>query len=313
MATYDKSLISRVLIDLSFNSSRLEGNTYSLLETEKLIASGKIASDKNELEAQMILNHKDALNFLLDLHAENQLAITPFIIYNLHALLSNNLLGDPKQSGALRSIMVGIGKSVYQPLAIPQLIQENFALTLEKAAKIHDPFEQSFFLFVHLPYLQPFIDVNKRASRLAANIPLIMNNCCPLSFIDVPTKHYINALIGIYELNQIDLAAELYIWGYRRSSANYLALKESLGQPDPFRLNYHKEMMACIQYIVQNAFSKEKTTKSIRTWAKKHIPKADQLQFTSTIEQELQGLHEGNISRYRLTLQEYKKWCKTFE
>ena len=78
--------------------------------------------------------------------------------------------------------------SVYLPIAMPQRIEELFGIVMSMAAEIADPFEQSFFLMVHLPYLQPFEDVNKRVSRLAANIPLIQHNLCPLSFIDVPQQ-----------------------------------------------------------------------------------------------------------------------------
>jgi Fic family protein len=111
-------------------------------------------------------------------------------ILNLHALLSDNLLGNPSASGRLRAIPVNIGKSVYEPPAVPQLIDEIFSQILDTAVAISDPFEQAFFVIVHLPYLQPFEDVNKRVSRLAANIPFIYHNLCPLSFMDVPEVFY---------------------------------------------------------------------------------------------------------------------------
>src|SRR5205085_11058663 len=133
----------------------------------------------------------------------------------------NNLLTDSEACGRLRSIAVGIGKSVYQPLAIPQLIQELFQRIIDIACAIKNPFEQAFFLMVHLPYLQPFEDVNKRVSRLGANIPLIQANLCPLSFIDVPEQIYINGLLGVYELNQTELLAEVFAWAYERSCLRY--------------------------------------------------------------------------------------------
>ena len=107
----------------------------------------------------------------------------------------------------MRAIPVGIAKTVYHPLAVPQLIEECFQHILDTAAAIADPFEQSFFAMVHLPYLQPFEDVNKRVSRLAANIPLIRHNLCPLSFVDVPERAYIDGILGVYELNRICIAA----------------------------------------------------------------------------------------------------------
>jgi hypothetical protein len=123
--TYIRQILSRLLIDLSWASSRLEGNTYSLLETERLIAFGEAAPGKTPFETQMILNHKAAIEFLVD--AEDKVGFDRRTILNFHALLSDNLLGDPAASGRLRSIPVGIGKSVYEPQAVPQIIDEIFS------------------------------------------------------------------------------------------------------------------------------------------------------------------------------------------
>ena len=91
---------------------------------------------------------------------------------------------------------------------------------------------------VHLPYLQPFDDVNKRTSRLSANIPLIRENLSPLSFVDVPEQAYIDGLLGVYELNQIELLRDVFVWAYERSCARYSAVRQPLGEPDKFRLRY---------------------------------------------------------------------------
>jgi Fic/DOC family len=203
--SYAKQIFHRLLIDLSWNSSRLEGNTYSLLETQRLLELGKAAEGKNLKETQMIINHKAAIEFLIQ--SAGEIGVNRFTILNLHTLLSENLLSDPAACGRLRSFPVGIEKSTYLPIAIPQVIEECFDLLIAKAKQIHDPFEQAFFLMVHLPYLQPFDDVNKRTSRLALNIPLIRNNLCPMSFIDVPQDFYINALLGVYELNRTGFCA----------------------------------------------------------------------------------------------------------
>ena len=115
-----RQIPDRLLIDLSWASSRLEGNTYSLLETERLIALREAAPGKTPFETQMVLNHKAAIEFLVD--AVDEIGFDRRTILNLHALLSDNLLGNPSASGRLRAIPVGIGKSVYEPLALPQLI-----------------------------------------------------------------------------------------------------------------------------------------------------------------------------------------------
>ena len=192
--TYARKIYSRLLIDLSWNSSRLEGNTYSLLETERLLELGEAAEGKDALEAQMILNHKSAIELLVE-QAE-EVGFKRYTILNLHALLSDNLLSDSQACGRLRTIAVGVGGTVYHPLEVPQLINECFQEVFETAAAISDPFEQAFFAMVHLAYLQAFEDVNKRVSRLAANIPLIRENLCPLSFVDVPERAYIDGVLG---------------------------------------------------------------------------------------------------------------------
>src|SRR3546814_4754836 len=117
----------------------------------------------------MILNHKDAIEFLAG--SAEDIGINRYTILNLHAMLANNLLADKAAAGRLRHIGVGIERSAFHPLEVPQLIEECFDQILWAAAAIIDPFEQAFFVMAHLPYLQPFDDVNKRVSRLAANIP----------------------------------------------------------------------------------------------------------------------------------------------
>ena len=214
--TYAKQILGRLLIDLAWNSSRLEGNTYSLLDTRRLIDLGQEVEGKDSLEAQMILNHKDAIEFLVG-DAED-IGFNRYTILNLHALLANNLLADPDAPGRLRRIPVGIERSVFHPLELPQLIEEYLHELLGKAVTITDPFEQAFFVMAQLPYLQPFDDVNKRVSRLAASIPMIRHNLAPLSFIDVPRETYLQAVLGVYELRRTEMLRDVFIWAYERSA-----------------------------------------------------------------------------------------------
>ena len=165
--TFARDIMSRLLIDLSWSSSRLEGNTYSRLDTERLIEFGQQAEGKNALEAQMILNHKAAIEMLIS--DADLIGFNPFTIRNLHAILSDGLLADRQSCGRIRARAVEISGSVYLPIALPQRLEELFRYVLATAEAIIDPFEQAFFIMVHLSYLQPFEDVNKRVSRLAAN------------------------------------------------------------------------------------------------------------------------------------------------
>ena len=304
--TYARSIANRLLIDLSWNSSRLEGNTYSLLETERLLSAGGAAEGKGALEAQMILNHKAAIEFLMDCTPD--MGFNRYTLLNLHALLSDNLLPDPTASGRLRTVAVGIGQAVFLPLEGPQLIAECFAQVLDTAAAIQDPLEQAFFAMVHLPYLQPFEDVNTRVSRLAANIPLIQHNLCPLSFVDVPPAAYISAMLGVYELNRIELLRDVFAWAYKRSCARYSAVRQSLGEPDPFRLRYRALIFDTVAEVVRAAMNKQRAIAFVARQARQHLPPADQHRFVEVTETELMSLHEGNMARYRLRPSGFGAW-----
>ena len=300
--TMARQVMGRLLIDLSWASSYLEGNTYSLLETERLISFGQAAEGKDALETQMILNHKQAIEFLV----ESADDIDRYSILNLHAILSDNLLPNPEACGRLRQIAVGIGGSVYSPLSTPQLLDEYFQRALDTAEAISDPFEQSFFALVHLSYLQPFEDVNKRVARLAANIPLVKHNLCPLSFIDVPKKSYVEGILGVYELNRIELLRDVFVWGYERSVKRYLSTREELGEPDPFRMKYRSLLTEIIREVVLQSAGQAQEV--VTTWAEEHLPEDDQQRFINLVHAELKGLHEGNIARFRLRPAEFAAW-----
>ncbi len=231
---------------------------------------------------------------------------------NLHGLLSDNLLGDPEAGGRLRTSIVGIGGTVYQPLAVPQFIEECFDQILDTAAAIADPFEQSFFVMVHLPYLQPFIDVNKRVSRLAANIPLIQHDLCPLSFVDVPERANIDGILGVYELNRIELLRDVYLWAYQRSAARYSAISQSLGDPDPFRMRYRQQMKQLIHEIVSGGMGRKPSHQKIKQFAEATIPVEDEARFIEITETELMSLHEGNMARFQIRPAEYTRWRETW-
>ena len=308
--TYAREILNRLLIDLSWNSSRLEGNTYSLLDTELLIHNGKAPENKSPMETQMILNHKEAIEFLVE--SSDEVGFNRYTFLNLHALLSNNLLPNPAASGRLRTFGVGITNSVFTPLGIPQLIEESFDLILAKASQIENPFEQAFFVLVQIPYLQPFDDVNKRVSRLTANIPLNRHNLAPLSFIDVPEESYIKGILCIYELNRVELFKDVFLWAYERSALRYAAIRQSLGEPDPFRMKYREEIRAIVNYIVSNAMEKEAASKAIKSEVKK-LPEPDQSRLAEVVETELLGLHEGNFVRYRIRPSEFTAWKKRWD
>jgi Fic family protein len=302
--TYARHILSRLLVDLSWASSRLEGNTYSLLDTKRLIEVGEAAEGKDAIETQMILNHKAAIEFIVD--QADELAIDRQTVLNLHALLSDNLLPDPTAGGRLRRIAVGIGNSVYHPLELPQLIEESFQQIVDTAAAIRNPFEQAFFAMVHLPYLQPFEDVNKRVSRLAANIPFVRHNLSPLSFIDVSQNAYVDGLLGVYELNRIDLLRDVFVWAYERSAQRYVAVRQSLGEPDKFRLRFRNELTEVVGELVRARVAP--TVEEVTSKARERVPSEHLDDFVRMATKELENLHEGNFARFRLRPSEYHAW-----
>jgi Fic family protein len=304
--TYARQILSRLLIDLSWNSSRLEGNTYSLLDTKRLIEFGKEAEGRDRLEAQMILNHKDAVEFLVGNAAD--IGFNRYTILNLHAILANNLLADERAAGRLRHIGVGIDGSVSHPPETPQLVEECFDQLLATAAAITNPFEQSLFVMAQLPYLQPFDDVNKRVSRMAANIPFIKANLSPLSFTDLPRGLYTHATLGVYELNRIELLRDVFIWSYERSAARYAAVRQSLGEPDPFRLRYRDALRAVVAEVVRGRMDRRTAENQVESWAMEHIEEGDRSAFREVAESELLSLHEGNFARYAIRPGEFAAW-----
>jgi Fic family protein len=302
--TYARDVLGRLLVDLSWASSKLEGNTYTRLDTQRLIEHGEAANGKDARETQMILNHKRAIEYLVD--GADEVGYDIHTFQNLHALLLENLLADPGASGKLRVRIVEISGTVFRPLAIPQQIDEFFRIVLEKAAAIADPFEQAFFLMVHIPYLQPFEDVNKRVSRLGANIPLLMHNLCPLSFIEVPERAYVEGTLAVYELNNVELLADVFAWAYERSCQQYRAIADSLPQPDPFRRTYRDVLADVIGEVVRKGWAADSL--NIEREAANLVPAEDRTRFIEMANNELKALHEGNIARYRLRLSEFRDW-----
>lgn len=307
--TFAREILSRLLIDLAWASSRLEGNTYSRLDTQNLLEFGQHAEGKDAQETQMILNHKTAIELLVD-EAE-QGGFHRALLLTLHAALADNLLEDASDEGRLRTRPVSITGTSYTPTAIPQVIRECFDRIVHTAAAIPDPFEQAFFLMVHIPYLQPFVDINKRTSRLAANWPLIRANLCPLSFVDVPERAYLDGTLGVYEQRRVELLRDVFVWAYERSCAQYRVVRDSLAQPDPLRLRYRAELREVVHGTVTagdaprlGLLRERGVALGVRT--------EDIEGFAARALAQLLNLHEGSAGRYQLRPSEVHAWKARF-
>ncbi|WP_197387495.1 Fic family protein [Ralstonia pseudosolanacearum] len=210
------------LVELSWNSSRLEGNRYSLQATEELLNGGSMRCD---VDTVMLLNHKAAVDFLVD--SLPQEGLTTLVVRNLHALLIQDLNPDSCTLGAIRNSRLGIAGTLYSPMQGAVIIEAMLESIVEKATCIENPAEAALFLWIQLAYLQPFEHGNEATSRLAANIPLLLHNCAPLTFQDVTRDDYARAMLAVYEFRNAALAAELFSWAYQRSVSKYVAASDA--------------------------------------------------------------------------------------
>ena len=254
----------------------------------------------------MVLNHKRAIELLLE-DAE-EIGFNTYTICNLHALLTDNLMSTPEACGRIRSRPVGIRSSRYVPPSGEGIIRPLLDLVLRKAEEIDDPFEAALFAMVHIPYLQPFEDGNKRTSRLAANIPFVRANLPPLSYIDTDRDRYIQGLLTLYEEGRVELLAAEFCEAYEASAVRYADTRRQIGEPDPFRMRYREEIYRAVSTIVREAMATQQAVDHIRRLAADELPVADRDRFLTMVEEELRGLHEGNIARYRLRPGEFQKW-----
>jgi len=202
-------------------------------------------------------------------------------------------------AGRLRRMPVGITHSSFRPLDDQFAIEEEFDILIAKAAAINDAFEQSFFLLAHIPYLQAFDDITKRTSRIASNIPLLKADLAPMSYLTMDDGTYMDGLIGVYELNNVSVLREAYIDAYLTSAENYRTLRAEIETPEKAALVYRDFVRKAVRRSVLEwrAFRPE----FIMTMAAEaDIPEADREEVVNYIGNELRGLHEGNVIRYRL-------------
>jgi len=209
--------LERFVIELSWKSSKIEGNTYTLLDTEKLLREGTPANGKTTAETTMILNHKTAFDFVLEnktlVKTKNLL---PFL-EELHRLLTDNLLIDQ----GIRKALVGITGTNYLPLGISFKIEEALTelfLSLERSESFY---QKALLALAGTSYIQPFVDGNKRTARLFANAFLLAENLAPLSYRNVDEKDYREAILVFYEQNSIIPLKKIFVEQYLFSAEFY--------------------------------------------------------------------------------------------
>lgn len=295
--TYARKVLEQLLIDLSWSSSRLEGNRYSLLATEELFKRGMVTGD---MDTVMLMNHKTAIEFLVDTVPLQ--GLTSALLKSLHTALMQDLLEDMNALGAIRQKVVNISDTVYVPTQVPALLNEMLNLILEKARLIKNPLECAFFLWVNLAYLQPFEDGNKRTSRLAANIPLMLYNCAPLSFLDVDANDYSKAMIGVYEFQDLSLAVDLFCWTYERSMNKYVVVMNSMGVPNPLRIQYRENLNQVVGLVIRRRLSAMQALEQLE------LTEDTAPGLKAMLLDELQKLQVHHGSRYRLDMNSVQAW-----
>ncbi|OGH88449.1 MAG: hypothetical protein A3J93_04265 [Candidatus Magasanikbacteria bacterium RIFOXYC2_FULL_42_28] len=211
-----KKELERLTIEISWKSSRLEGNTYSLFETETLIKEAREASGHNKKEAIMILNHKVAFDYILSDPTKFKL-LKPIKIRDVHSLLIKDL--DVPDNW--RSILVRIIGTNYQPIDNRFQIEDAVAKIVEVINKTKSPPEKALFALALIAYTQPFVDGNKRTSRIVANALLLANDWCPMSLRSLDETEYKKAMLLFYEQNSLAYLKELFIQQFEFAVKNY--------------------------------------------------------------------------------------------
>ena len=305
-STYSRSIGQKLLVDLAFASSALEGNTYTYLDTQVLVEFGQAAEGKDRDETVMILNHKEAISYLTQNIAD--IEIQPREFKAFHALLSRGLSNmDPRDVGSIRRMPIDeIGGSAYLPLAMPQRLDEEMERIAQKARTIENPFEQSLFLLVFISYLQAFRDVNKRTARLVCNVPLLKAGVAPLSFIDMDKTSYVKGLLAFYELNRIDLIAEAYANAYEKSAARYDAYA---GRPKAvldIEFRRRSDIFGCVKAYV--AAVGRRQPESIDEFVRRRFPdddEATQAMLADRVREIVESLNDGNHIAYGVSREEF--------
>lgn len=303
LSQHDRSVF---LCGLSHGSSALEGSQYSRLETIKLIQEGLAKKGASQKETFMVMNHHDAVRYIVEnMHypaLSNDVSVSTKDLCDIHALLSYHLLDDENMCGAVRSKAVTIWDCAFTPLAFHDDIVRCLHQICVKAREIPDPFEAAFFLLVHLPYLQPFEDCNKRTSRVACNIPLLRRGVLPMSWVETDASQYGDGIIAVYEQNSPALLAEVFYEGYMRSSEEFEAIRvrQSDG-PSDIALRYRSDIKKVVRSVVQEGSGA----------MPENIEPADQERFSMVVRAELERIarmHRGTMIQYGVSEQQVLAW-----
>lgn len=217
-ATENRKALEHLSIDLSWKSSEIEGNTYTLLETEALLKNKETAQGKTMEEANMLLNHKKAIDFLIqEKNYLNPLSVAK--IENIHSLLVKNLDIDKN----IRQGIVSVTGTNYKPLDNEYQIREALESMCDLINNKENVFEKALLALVLISYIQAFADGNKRTARIISNGILIENKFCPISFVTINSIEYKKAMLIFYEQNNISAFKRIFIDQFEYAAITYFS------------------------------------------------------------------------------------------
>lgn len=310
--TLIRRILEPLLVGMSWSSSRLEGNRYSVADTRALFKHIEKHGTNDTLSesAQMLINHKQAIELMVD--AAPYYGLSYSLATQIHKNLMHNLMADENAPGSIRRTMVFIEGTNYTPEQSPHALEQHLRAILDKASKINNPVESAFFLWTNIAYLQPFEDGNKRTSRMLANIPLLMQNNSPLSFIGTKVEDYASAMLGVYEKNDLTLARELFEYTYAKSCEHHQALAILTPRYIPVAQRYSEQIRTTVRDIlVHNADISYSIDSQLDALSKKDQPnEVEKEDLMMTIQQVLNNLNPLDATYYGVSRERVQDWLE---
>lgn len=305
-STYSKQIAERFLLDLSWASSNLEGNTYDYLATEVLLKYGEQASGHELIEATMILNHKNALVEILENVEKPQLDMR--FASRVHAMLMRDLI-SPEDLGRVRANPVRITATSYQPESNRDRLSADLGALLWKVEQTEDAFESCFVLLAGLSYLQAFVDGNKRMGRVLCNVPLLAQGLPPLSFIGLERGNYLSGLIAFYETADTSLLGETIIDAYEKSAPSYAAAVAIHRRPRGVELRERTRIQTLVRQLIDDQVAPGRAADKIRQQLL-DLPASDQDILVGNITEVLAKITPDNSAAWGIdaeTAESYRK------
>lgn len=297
------NILSEFMTDFCWSSSKLEGCRFTPAQTETLLTMDeprRASVAEQDKEARILFNHRHALHALAFSGHPRRLNLE--LILKIHGCLVEGL--EPAdRCGQVRRIDTYVTGTAYQPSTDHALLSDMLRQLATKAQAIRNPVEAAFFLWIHFAYLQAFSDGNKRMGRLCANAPLLFGDCAPLSFGGVEPRDHVVALLGVYERNDVSVAADLFEWMYRRSMQKFpWMFSEPASKPDLARLRRHQQAIEVVQAVVLGRRS------AAAAMAQAGITPMETEDFAERLERRLQTLGSRHAQRFHIGAAQIDSW-----